>query len=81
MRNDSNWDFSLNHSDFGFIWIQNFVRIQSDWKSRTEFGLALKNLDWLWWVRIGLQISEWIEINVIGSESISIWKFYQGSIK
>ena len=37
-------DFSLNHSDLGFIWIKNFVQIQSDWKSQTEFSLALKNL-------------------------------------
>ena len=44
MRNDSDCDFSLNNSDFGFIWIKNLVRIQSDQKSRTEFWLALKNL-------------------------------------
>ena len=78
MRNDSHWDFILNYSDLGFIWIKNFVRIQldSDW-----ILVSIKKiLDWLWWVRIDLQISEWIGINVIASKSISIRKFYQGSI-
>ena len=42
LRIDSDWVFRLNHSDLGFIWIKNFFRIQSDWKSRFEsdwFGL------------------------------------------
>ena len=42
LRIDSDWVFRLNHSDLGFIWIKNFFRIHSDWKSRIEsdwFGL------------------------------------------
>ena len=42
LRIDSDWVFRLNHSDLEFIWIKNFFRIHSDWKSRIEsdwFGL------------------------------------------
>ena len=42
LRIDSDWEFRLNHSDLGFIWIKNFFRINSGWKSRIEsdwFGL------------------------------------------
>ena len=45
LRIDSDWVFSLNHSDLGFIWIKNFFRIHSDWKSRLEsvwFGLNFR---------------------------------------
>ena len=44
MRNDSDRDCSLNHSDLRFIRIKNFVRIHSDWKSWIEFWLGLKKL-------------------------------------
>ena len=37
IRNVSNWEFTLNHSDLGFIRIKNFFRIYSDWM----FGLNL----------------------------------------
>ena len=36
IRIDSEWEFSLNHFDLGFIRIKNFVQIHSDWKSRIE---------------------------------------------
>ena len=33
IRNDLDWEFSLNHSDRWFTRIKNFVRIHSDWKA------------------------------------------------
>ena len=61
---------SLNHSDLGFIRIKKFVRIQSDWKSRTEFWLGLKNLGFTgmssdWPTNFGMNgnICDWFGIN------------------
>ena len=31
IRIESNWEFSLYHSDLGFIRIKNFFRIHPDW--------------------------------------------------
>ena len=39
-RNYSDGEFRLNHSDLGFIWIKNFVRIYSDWIAA---GLEVSN--------------------------------------
>ena len=91
LRIDSDWEFRLNHSDLGFIRIKNFFRINSDWKSRIEsawFGLIFNRItsnEFENFFRIdsdefGLarkQISEWIGMNLIGSEWISIQNFYQ----
>ena len=37
IRIDSDWEFSLNHSDLGFIRIKNLIEIHSDWKCWIEF--------------------------------------------
>ena len=75
IRIDSDWEFILNHSDLGFIRIQNFVQIRINFQSiliKRDRKLFLDRLGLVW-----IEIFEWIGLNLIYSEWISIRNFYQ----